>query len=373
VGAAYLDLLAQEVALVGEALGSRPQARQVHLGGGSPTFLTAEELRRLHGILSEAFDLSEAVEMAVEVDPRSTSFEQLGTLAKLGWNRASFGVQDFDPQVQKAINREQSVELTEALVHGARGLGYRGINVDLIYGLPFQREETFQRTLAQVLTLEPDRIALYSYAHVPWLRVAQRRFDAKAYPLPGPQEKYALFRLAAQTFLQAGYVHLGMDHFAKPEDDLAQAQAAGSLHRNFQGYTVRHADDLVGLGISAISDLAETYAQNAKDLGDYEDALARGELPTQRGYALQPEEVSRRTAIMALMTGSPLPPDFARDFAPELETLGPLEADGLVERTPEGIRVTPVGRFFLRNVAMHFDPTLPKGGGGRPRVFSRTV
>ncbi|RMG19228.1 MAG: oxygen-independent coproporphyrinogen III oxidase [Planctomycetota bacterium] len=370
VASAYLDVLEKEVALVGAALGARPRVTQLHLGGGTPTFLTCEELRRLHGILARAFDFAGAEERAVEVDPRVTSFEQLKTLAELGWNRASFGVQDFDPEVQRAINRLQSVESTEALVFGARSLGYRGINIDLIYGLPFQREETFRNTLEQVIALRPDRIALYSYAHLPWLRVAQQRFDRKGYPLPGPQQKYALFKAAVEEFGRAGYVHLGMDHFALPEDELAKAQARGELHRNFQGYTVKRAEDLIGLGLSSIGDFAEVYAQNAKEIEAYEEAVLAGRLPTCRGYALTSEDLERRELIRALMTGRPLPGDVARRYPEEFERLRPLERDGLVDLSGDRLVVTPLGRFFIRNVAMAFDAHRTAGGSER---FSRTV
>lgn len=365
----YLDLLEREADLVSAALGATPRVSQLHLGGGTPTYLTVEELERLHALLARRFDLSATEEQAVEIDPRVTSREQLAALARLGWNRASFGVQDFDPEVQRAVNRRQTVAQTEALMTAARELGYRGINIDLIYGLPFQREETFARTLDEVLRLRPDRVALYSYAHVPWMRVAQTRFDRRSYPLPGPEEKYALFRAAVRAFLDAGYRHLGMDHFALPEDELAQGLARGTLHRNFQGYTVRRADDLLGLGLSAISDLAGVYAQNEKDLPTWKAAIEAGRLPTSRGFAMSDDDHTRRQLIMALMTGSALPPDLARDYPEEWEALGDLEADGLVVRGERDLTVTPLGRFFIRNVAMVFDRYTKPG----ERAFSRTV
>ncbi len=368
----YLDDVEREADLVASAVDRPARVLQLHLGGGTPTFLTPDELQRLHRLLAERFDLSAPREQAVEVDPRATSREQLEVLAELGWNRASFGVQDFDPQVQWAINRVQSVEQTEALVEAARELGYGGINVDLIYGLPFQQAETFARTLDEVLRIRPDRIALYSYAHLPRLRPAQGRFERKSYPLPGAAEKYALFRQAVLAFLAAGYQHIGMDHFALPEDELAQAQGRGELHRNFQGYTVRAADDLIGLGVSAISDVAGAYAQSARELPEYRAALAQGELPTVRGWRLSADDLARREAITALMTGSPLSDDFAERYAEELAGMDDLVQDGLVEQTDTGVAVTPLGRFFIRNVAMRFDRYLPRGGRPLPQ-FSRTV
>lgn len=370
VASGYLDLLEKEAQLVGAALGAKPRASQVHLGGGTPTYLTTDELRRMHGILAAQFDMSSADEMAVEVDPRVTTREQLEVLAELGWNRASFGVQDFDPEVQHAVNRVQSVEETEALVTAARELGYAGINVDLIYGLPFQKVETFNKTLDEVLRIRPDRVALYSYAHVPWMKIAQTRFEKRGYPMPGPQEKCALFSMGVEAFTAAGYEHLGMDHFALPEDELTQARNSGSLHRNFQGYTVKRADDMVALGISAISDLAGVYAQNSKELDAYEQALTRDELPTCRGWELTEDDHRRREAITALMTGSPYPPGYSESFPEVLETMKELEADGLIRRAgPEGLDVTPLGRFFIRNVAMPFDAYLRNTTGS----FSKTV
>lgn len=366
----YLDVLAREVELASDAIGARPEVSQLHLGGGTPTFLTSDELRRLHALLAARFQVAADAELSVEVDARVTSREQLATLAELGWNRASFGVQDFSPEVQRAINRLQSEEQTAELVEAARALGYQGINVDLIYGLPFQRAETFAESLAAVLRLRPDRIALYSYAHVPWLRVAQRRFDSKGYPLPGPEEKFALFRQATQALGAAGYRHLGLDHFALPDDELSRALAQGTLHRNFQGYTVRRADDLLGLGVTSISDVDGVYAQNHKELPDYRAAIGAGRLATSRGFVLSPADQERRALILALMTQGELPADLATSYPDAHAALALLAADGLVElgATP---RVTPLGRFFLRNVAMPFDQHLA-APGERP-VFSRTV
>jgi oxygen-independent coproporphyrinogen-3 oxidase len=371
VAARYLDALEREAALVAGAIGARARVAQLHLGGGTPTYLTVGELERLCDILEARFDLSAVEEGAVEVDPRVTSREHLATLARRGFNRASFGVQDFDPLVQRAVNRVQSFEDTAALLGAARGLGYESLNVDLIYGLPFQRLEGFRATLARVLELRPDRIAAYAYAHVPWMRRAQASFEAKELPLPAPEEKHALFQLAVETFTRAGYRHLGMDHFALPGDELARAQERGALHRNFQGYTVKRAEDLVGLGVSAISDLAGVYAQNEKELPAYEAAAGEGRLATTRGFELGEEDVRRRRAITALMCGAPLPAGFAEEFAAEIEGLAPLEAAGLVRRATGALEVTPLGRIFIRNIAMAFDRYL--ASEAPMPVFSRTV
>lgn len=368
----YLGLVEREAELASAALGRRVPVTQLHLGGGTPTYLSPADLRRVHGSLAARFDLSALQEAAVEVDPRATTREQLETLAELGWNRASFGVQDFDPRVQEAIHREQSVEETRELVEAARALGFKGINVDLIYGLPFQRLETFQRTLDEVLALRPDRVALYAYAHVPWLRPAQASFDRRGFPRPAPAEKLALMRAAVRAFGAAGYRHLGMDHFALPSDELALARADGTLHRNFQGYTVRRAEGLLALGPSAISDLGGVYAQNARELPAWKAALEGGQLATVRGWRLSPEDEARREAILDVMTGRPIAPEFLRAHPEVGARLEVLAADGLIRFDAQGApQVTLTGRFFLRNVAMAFDEYL--GERQAERRFSSTV
>jgi oxygen-independent coproporphyrinogen-3 oxidase len=373
VAARYLDALAVEVQTVARLFGTRRRrVTQLHLGGGTPTYLTPEELERLYEILAAGFDLSSAEELAVEIDPRVTSARHIETLARLGFNRASFGVQDFDENVQRAVNRLQSVEQTRAAIEAARRLGFAGINVDLIYGLPLQRLETFRTTLAEVLAMRPDRIALYSYAHVPWLRPGQTGFERHHVPLPTPGQKLAIFRAAIAAFEQAGYLHLGMDHFALPEDELSRAAGRGALHRNFQGYTVRRAADLLGLGQSAISELAGVYAQNEKDNATYEATVKAGGLATVRGHALTPEDERRRRAILSIMCEGRLEGETARGFEREIASLAPLEARGLVVRTgPQSLRVTPLGRLFVRNIAMAFDAYLP--AAPEKAMFSKTV
>ena len=370
-GAEFLSILAREVELAARALGRKMPVTQLHLGGGTPTFLDPDELRRLHALLAERFDLQRLEEAAVEVDPRATSREQLATLAGLGWNRASFGVQDFDPAVQRAINRLQSVEETRSVVQAARELGFRGINLDLIYGLPFQRLDTFRRTLEEVLALRPDRVALYAYAHVPWMRPAQASFDRRGFPRAGPAERLELLREAVRALGAAGYLHLGMDHFALPDDELALARERGALHRNFQGYTVRRAEGLLGLGPSAISDLAAVYAQNGRDLAEWRAPLEQGRLATVRGWELSHEDELRRDAILAVMTGRALSGEFLAARPEVGARLEPLAADGLVRFGPDGAcEATPAGRFFLRNLAMTLDAYLPEA---RERRFSAAV
>jgi oxygen-independent coproporphyrinogen-3 oxidase len=368
----YLDALEGEVEAVAGALGSKRTVRQLHLGGGTPTYLTVAELERLYRILAKHFQL-ERDEMAIELDPRVTTAEQLEALASWGWNRASLGVQDFASDVQAAVNRVQSVEETRAVLETARRLGYRGLNVDLIYGLPLQKMETFRATVAEVMAMRPDRIALYSYAHVPWLKKGQGGFDLHAVPMPSPEEKLALFCMALEAFERAGYVHLGMDHFALPDDELALGLERGTLHRNFQGYTVKRAPDMVAIGQSSISDLAGCYAQNEKDNARYEETGRGRRLATVRGYRLSADDERRRRAILSIMCEGRLEGERARGFEAEIASLAPLEARGLVELSGGALRVTPLGRLFLRNVAMAFDAYLgtPTAAAG-PR-FSRTI
>ena len=359
--AGYLEHLEREADLVTRALGRRVAVTQLHLGGGTPTYLTPEELLRLGALLAARFDLTAAEERAVEMDPRVTSPAHLQALASLGFDRASFGVQDFDPTVQAAIQRRQTFEQTLELARAARAAGFRSLNVDLIHGLPFQRVETFARSLEQVLALAPDRVALYAYAHVPWLRPAQVSFERRQYPMPSPAERLDLFELAHATLTGAGYVHLGLDHFARPEDELARALARGALHRNFQGYTVRRADAVVGLGCSAISDVGGLYAQAARDLPTWEAALSAGRLSTDKGWVLSAEDEARRAAVLSVMTGNPLAEGFLAARPDVRERLAPLAEDGLVRLdagTPGDLLVTPLGRRFLRNVAMAFDAHL---------------
>ncbi|MES2938628.1 MAG: oxygen-independent coproporphyrinogen III oxidase [Pseudomonadota bacterium] len=360
--ATYLRYLAREIELVTQALGTGRTVTQLHLGGGSPTFLSDLELAGLMAMLRRGFTMAPGGECSIEIDPRTVDRQRLQHIAGLGFNRISFGVQDFDPEVQKAVHRVQPAEQVFRLVADAREIGFDSVNVDLIYGLPRQTAESFARTLAQVTELKPDRIALYAYAHLPERFKPQRRIVPAELPAAGG--KLAMLSQALDAFAGAGYVYVGMDHFALPNDALAIARRQGRLHRNFQGYSTQPDCDLVGLGVSAIGRVGATYAQNAKTLEEYCDDLDQGRLPIARGLALSRDDLARRAVIMALMCQGQVVfesievawlLDFKSCFAAELEQLREMAAQGLVEMDDAGIRVTPLGWYFVRGVAMLFD------------------
>jgi oxygen-independent coproporphyrinogen-3 oxidase len=360
--ASYLRYLAREVALYTDAIGMGQSVSQVHLGGGTPTFLNDDELRELMALLKRSFTFVAGGEYSVEVDPRTVDEKRLALLFELGFNRLSFGVQDFDPEVQKAVHRIQPAEQVFSLVASARSLGFESVNVDLIYGLPRQTPESFDRTLAQINALRPDRIALYAYAHLPERFKPQRRIVAAE--LPGASSKIAMLSRSMDAFMEAGYVYVGMDHFALPEDALAVAKRQGRLHRNFQGYSTQPDCDLIGLGVSAIGRIGATYSQNAKTREEYVDMLDQGEFPVVRGLSLSRDDLIRRAVIMAIMCQGHLEYaavqeawliDVKTYFATEIEKLKDLQTQGLVELTDSGIQVTPMGWYFVRGVAMVFD------------------
>ena len=358
----YLEALEREIALHVEVLGTRQAVSQVHLGGGTPTFFNDAELTRLMQMLRSAFDITASAEMSIEVDPRTADPQRLRHLADLGFNRLSFGVQDFDPAVQRAVHRVQSEESVRELMVAARELGFRSTNVDLIYGLPQQTPDSFARTVQQVCDLRPDRIALYAYAHLPKRFKPQRRIDAAL--LPAAPQKITMLSQAIAGFVGAGYTYIGMDHFALPDDSLAVAKRQGRLHRNFQGYSTQPDCDLIGLGVSAISRIGATYSQSAKTLDEYNDALNQHQFATVRGLELTRDDLVRRAVIMALMCQGRIEfasvdvahlVNFRQTFATELETLRALQASGLVEIHPDAIEVTPLGWYFVRSIAMVFD------------------
>ena len=358
----YLRYLIREVDLHMAHLGEGHSVSQLHLGGGTPTFLSDDELRELMHMLKRNFNFVPGGEYSVEVDPRTVDEKRLAVLAELGFNRLSFGVQDFDPAVQKAVHRIQPVEQVFALVEASRKLGFESVNVDLIYGLPQQTPESFDRTLAQVNELRPDRIALYAYAHLPERFKPQRRIHAAELPSGGA--KVSMLARSIEAFEQGGYVYVGMDHFALPNDALAVAKRQGRLHRNFQGYSTQPDCDLIALGVSAIGRVGSTYSQNAKTMEEYCDLLDQGHLPVVRGLALTRDDLIRRNVIMAIMCqGSLLFEsinascliDFKQYFANELDQLHNMQEQGLVEVTAQGIQVTAMGWFFVRGVAMVFD------------------
>ncbi len=364
-GAEYLRYLEREVDLNIAHLGQGQMVSQLHLGGGSPTFLSDAELAQLMTMLRRNFQFAPGGEYSVEIDPRTVTRERLATLAEQGFNRLSFGVQDFEPAVQKAVHRIQPAEQVFDLVAASRELGFESINVDLIYGLPMQTPETFERTLEQVTQLRPDRIALYAYAHLPERFKPQRRIHTS--DLPPAASKLVMLSSAMRVLMAAGYVYVGMDHFALPTDALAVAKRQGRLHRNFQGYSTQPDCDLIALGVSSIGRVGPTFSQNVKTLDEYYDLLNQGRLPVARGLALSRDDLVRRTVIMALMCqGSVLFEsvelshlvDFKQYFAPELKTLETMQDQGLLTLDQSGIHVTELGWFFVRGVAMVFDKYL---------------
>ena len=383
VAARYLDHVLLEVDLLARHLPNRRRISQLHWGGGTPTYYAMADLARLHHAISERFTFTPDAEIGIEVDPRVTSDEHIAGLRRLGFNRISMGVQDFAQVVQQAVHRVQSYEMTKALVDRSRAEGFQSVNLDLIYGLPYQSVDGFQRTLEQVLTIRPDRVAVYSFAFVPWIKAHMNHFPADT--LPDAELKLQLLGLTIDTFTGAGYRFIGMDHFALPEDELSKATQAHTLSRNFMGYTVQSARDMVSLGISGIGDLQGAYVQNMKKLPDYYDALRAGRFPIERGIMLSDDDVLRRYIITQLMCNGRLDVgeverrfaiDFGRTFASELaELTGPDSpcTHGLVTVTLREIAVTMLGRLFLRNVCMIFDRYLPLQRGGQKPAFSRTV
>jgi oxygen-independent coproporphyrinogen III oxidase len=377
-GAAYLKLLEREVALYALQIGPGQPVTQLHLGGGSPTFLSDEELTQLMAMLRRSFNLVAGGEHSIEIDPRTVDARRLQHLSELGFNRISFGVQDFDPDVQQAVHRVQPAEQVFELMHAARVVGFDSVNVDLIYGLPKQTPQSFARTLEQVARLRPDRIALYAYAHLPDRFKPQRRILSA--DLPAAPDKLGMLTQSLAAFSDAGYDYIGMDHFALPNDALAVAKRQGRLHRNFQGYSTQPDCDLIGLGVSAIGRIGATYSQNAKTLEEYTDYLDQGRLPVVRGLALSRDDLARRAVIMALMCqGQVLFEsielawllDFGEYFASELEQLQEYEDMRLVRIDDAGVQVTSAGWYVVRAIAMVFDRYL-QADRNRAR-FSRII
>ncbi len=364
----YLDYLVRELDLMVPHLGDRIRLGQIHLGGGTPTFLTEAQLTRLWRAVTDRFEVLPDAEVALEVDPVVTTFSQVSLLRSFGFNRISMGVQDFDPQVQEAVHRVQSVEETADLVAHARAEGFKGVNFDLIYGLPRQTPESWRQTLERVLAISPDRAAVYSFAYLPELRPHQKRLPVADIPT-GPA-KLTLLGTAFEAFVDGGLQPIGMDHFAKPEDELSQALAAGRLNRNFQGYSARPAIDTVSVGVTAISDVMGRYAQNVPQLNKYYKSLDDGRLPLARGMVLSEDDLRRRWIINSLMCNGTVDLGaHATDFAAQMPALAQLADDGLIEQQGSRIDTTPLGRIFVRNVAMVFDAYLEKN----QRRFSRTV
>lgn len=369
--ARYLDALTAELRLVAGRLGARRTLARVHFGGGTPTFLDEAQLARLWRAITDEFTVERGAELAIEVDPVVTRPAQLVLLGGLGFNRISMGVQDFAPEVQRAVHRVQSVEETAAAIAQARAAGFGSVNLDLIYGLPRQTVASFARTLDQVVALAPDRVAVFSFAYVPRVRPNQRLLPQA--DIPTGAAKLALFAAAQERLAAAGYGPIGMDHFARPDDELARARAARTLWRDFQGYTTRRARATIAVGASAISDFGDAYAQNERALGRYEAAVLAGRLPTVKGLRLGDDDRRRREVIVSLMCNGWV--DLGRDgeayFARELAALAAHERDGLLAARGREVALTELGRVFVRNVAMVFDAYLARGGE-RP-VFSASV
>lgn len=375
--ATYLNYLRKEIAQMAVVLNPKRKVVQLHWGGGTPTFLKPQEIRELGRAILDRFAFAPGAEAGVEIDPRRITPDHLRALREAGFNRASIGVQDFEPKVQEAAHRLQSREETANVIKELRALGFESINVDLIYGLPYQTVESFARTLDQVLELTPDRLAVFSYAHVPWIKPSQKILE-KA--LPSAETKLQILKLVAETLTGgARYVYIGMDHFARRNDELAIAQRHKTLHRNFQGYSTRAGADIYSFGMSSISQTANAYWQNAKELPAYYAALDAGKAPIVRGYILTEDDKIRREVIMRLMCdlslsfgelSRKLGINFPEYFARELDALWDFQADGLIRQTGSGLEVTGEGRFFIRNIAMRFDAHLPKE---IQRHFSKTI
>jgi oxygen-independent coproporphyrinogen-3 oxidase len=376
-GTSYVDLLIRELELVGRTIGRRQAVAELSLGGGSPNFLHTRDMARLIAAIRARFAFEPDAELGIELDPRDTRPVQIDELAAMGFTRLSVGIQDFDPAVQEAIHRVQSVEQTRAVIDRARKAGFRSINGDLVYGLPGQTVERVERTLAAVIDFAPDRIAVFGYAHLPHLRPHQRLVEREL-AVPGLPERVELLRAVLARLADAGYVRVGLDHFAKADDPLVAAMASGQLGRNFQGYVIQRTSTLLGLGASAISDSGGAYWQNAVDLPTWTAAVEAGELPVVRGVPLDDEDRLRRFVIMRLMCDGRLgfadvearyPVAFARTFAGELTELETRHADlAVVDRAAGTITATPLGHHLIRNVARVFDRYTPAGASGSPTI-----
>jgi oxygen-independent coproporphyrinogen-3 oxidase len=373
----YLANLEWETDQLAQRLDPSRPVVQLHWGGGTPTCLSPAQMEDLFHHIRQRFSFAPDAEVGIEIDPRTTSEAHITTLRRLGFNRISMGIQDFNPVVQKTVRRVQPYETTKTVFDLCREQGFESVNVDLIYGLPHQTPESFVDSIEKVIELNPDRVAMFSYAHVPWLKKQQGSF---ARHIPQGMDKFCIFRAGIERFTRAGYLYIGMDHFARPDDELCAAQHDRTLHRNFQGYTTKAGADLFGVGVSSISGLDRIYAQNFRVLKDYYGAIEQNRLPTMRGIHLTDDDVVRRAVISRILCHCVLHKQeierefhvrFDEYFADELARLRPLEDDGLVAVSPESISVTSLGRIFIRNVGMVFDSYLRKPKD-KP-VFSRTL
>jgi len=378
----YLEYLKREVELVAEYLPENKTrlVRQFQWGGGTPTYLTADQIRDIMTHIRKHFEFSDDIEAGVEIDPRELTTDRLIALREMGFNRASMGVQDFNPKVQSTVKRIQPIEMTRRHFESLRELGFSSLNLDLIYGLPFQTPQTFEATIDEIIDIDPERIALFNYAHVPWIKPHQNYFHKEW--LPSPDTKLEILELAIDKFTDAGYVFIGMDHFAKPDDELTIAQQERKLYRNFQGYSTRAGLDLYAMGVSSISQTHDTYAQNVKTLDTYYKRISNDQLPVFQGYRLTEDDQLRRWVITRLMCDFELHPteveeafgiDFHDYFAEELPDFEEFENDGLLEYHDDIIKVNPLGRLLIRNIAMVFDKYLRQPKDEKSPIYSRTV
>jgi len=379
--APYLELLLKEIDHVADVMGNtRRPVTQLHFGGGTPTFMNNDQMRTIMAKLRERFNFvaKNEGEFSIEIDPRECDEDTVRVLEEIGLNRMSMGVQDFDPIVQKAVNRIQSKEETLHVLNEARQHGFESMNIDLMYGLPHQTVETFNTTLDTIIEFSPDRIALFNYAHLPHMFMPQRRIDEAA--IPSPQEKLNILEHSINKLLDAGYIFIGMDHFAKPDDELTIAQQDGKLYRNFQGYSTQADCDLIGLGVTSIGYVGGGFFQNKKEMDAYTEAVEQGEFPVFRGYILSDEDHLRRQVIMRLMCDFALDYsqfetefdiDFKKHFADGLADLQEMSTDNLVDLREDGLSVLPAGRLLIRNVAMVFDEYLQKKKEGTS--FSKVI
>ena len=373
----YLQRVYREMDMLSELIDREREVIQLHWGGGTPNYLDADQIREFMDEIRRRFRFGEDAEVSIEIDPRYATDEQLEAIKEAGFNRISMGLQDLDEKVQRAVNRIQPYSLMVDIMGKLRDLGFESINIDLIYGLPYQTVESFRKTVEKVIELSPDRIAVYSFAYVPWVKPIQKHIDPKT--LPPPEEKLSILEMVVEEFQNAGYVYIGMDHFAKPEDELAVAQRNGDLWRNFQGYTTKKGVELIGVGATSIGMLYDSYFQNYKTLREYNDAIDSGDLATFRGVILNEDDMIRREVIMDIMCNLGVSFEkidkmfgirFEDYFQEELENLKDLEEDGLIEVRDRRIRILPVGRLLIRNVAMVFDAYLKNK---KDLKFSRTI
>jgi len=374
----YISYLKREMENIARLVNRERRVVQLHWGGGSPDFLSPSEMKELYGYISDNFTIDNDAEAGVELDPRETTLEHVKTLKGLGFNRISMGIQDLNPRVQEAVNRIQSEETSGRLVNWCRDLGFESINVDLIYGLPFQTADSFKETVDRIIALNPERIAVFNYAHVPWMKKHQKMIHEE--DLPRGREKLEILKMVIEKFTVAGYVYIGMDHFAKSDDELCIAQREKTLYRNFQGYTTKAGCDLYGFGMTSISMVGNCYAQNLKALNDYYAAVNAGIMATHRGYELTDDDILRRHIITRLMCDFELRKrdveikygiDFNDYFNDELKRLDAFQDDGLLKLGPDRIEISDSGRILIRNIAMVFDAYL--NAPGREMKFSRTI